>query len=186
MPPIARLSEAQARYHFLSGFTARLAGTEIGVTEPAPVFSPCFGGPFLPQPPAVYARLLQREAARPPADGVAREHGLDRRARRPRRPPDADPRRRARCSHAALSGELENAEMRIDPVFGFEVPVAAPGRRHRAARSALDLERPAAYDAKAPSSRRMFRENFAQFADVDPEVAAAGPRRMTRGSPAFR
>src|SRR5207244_11688064 len=67
MPPIARLSDAQARYHFLSGFTARLAGTEIGVTEPLPTFSPCFGGPFLPQPPAVYSRLLgEKLAAHPP------------------------------------------------------------------------------------------------------------------------
>ena len=79
MPPIARLTPQQARYHFLSGFTARLAGTEIGVTEPAPAFSPCFGGPFLPQPPAVYARLLGEKLHEHQPDGVARQHGLDRR-----------------------------------------------------------------------------------------------------------
>ena len=151
MPPIARLSDAQAAYHFLSGFTARLAGTEIGVTEPAPVFSPCFGGPFLPQPPAVYARLLRAKLAEhKPAvwlvntgwTGGPAGHGGHRMPIRETRA----------LLDAALSGELESAEMRIDPVFGFEVPVAAPGVDAGLLDPRATWADPAAYDAKAPSS----------------------------------
>ena len=79
LPPIARLSRDQAMFYFLSGFTAKLAGTEIGVQEPQPTFSPCFGGPFLPQPPAVYARLLGKKLDEHGAHGLAREYRLDRR-----------------------------------------------------------------------------------------------------------
>ena len=77
LPPIARLTRDQAMYWFLSGFTAKLAGTEIGVKEPQPTFSACFGAPFLPQPPVVYARLLGEAARRARRQGLAREHGLD-------------------------------------------------------------------------------------------------------------
>ena len=91
MPPIARLSVEQARYHFLSGFTARLAGTEIGVTEPAPTFSPCFGGPFLPAAAGGVLAAPRREARGAPADRVARQHRLDRRLGERGRPPHADP-----------------------------------------------------------------------------------------------
>ncbi len=78
-PPIARLSRAQALFWFLTGFTAKLAGTEIGVTEPQPTFSTCFGAPFLPQRPSVYARMLGEKLDVHGSIGVAREHGLDRR-----------------------------------------------------------------------------------------------------------
>jgi phosphoenolpyruvate carboxykinase (ATP) len=174
MPPIARLTEPQAAYHFLSGFTARLAGTEIGVTEPAPVFSPCFGGPFLPQPPAVYARLLHEKLlAHGPAvwlvntgwtSGPAGDGGY--------RMPIDETRALLR---AALPGALDGVEMRVDPVFGFQVPLAVPGvdSKHLDPRSTwADGE---AYDAKAAELAGLFRENFEQFGDVDPEVAAAGP-----------
>ena len=90
LPPIARLTRDQALYYFLSGFTAKLAGTEIGVQEPQPTFSTCFGAPFLPQPPAVYARMLGEKLDQHGADGVARQHGLDGRPVR-RGPSDADP-----------------------------------------------------------------------------------------------
>ena len=90
LPPIARLTRDQAMYWFLSGFTAKLAGTEIGVTEPQPTFSACFGAPFLPQPPSVYAQHARREARRASRrEGLARQHGLDGRAVR-RGPPHAD------------------------------------------------------------------------------------------------
>src|SRR5205814_2083070 len=125
LPPIARLDRAQALYYFLSGFTAKLAGTEIGVTEPQPTFSTCFGAPFLPQPPSVYAHLLGRKldehrsavwlvntgwTGGPFGDGT-------------RMPIEAT---RAML-HAALSGGLEGAESRTDPVFGFRVPRSVPG-----------------------------------------------------------
>jgi phosphoenolpyruvate carboxykinase (ATP) len=174
MPPIARLTEPQAAYHFLSGFTARLAGTEIGVTEPSPVFSPCFGGPFLPQPPGVYARQLHEKLLEHgPAvwlvntgwTGGPAGHGGH-------RMPIADTRA---LLHAALSGSLDGAEMRVDPIFGFRVPVAVPGVETRLLDPRSTWDDPAAYDAKAAELAGLFRKNFEQFADVDHEVAAAGP-----------
>jgi phosphoenolpyruvate carboxykinase (ATP) len=174
MPPIARLNEPQAAYHFLSGFTARLAGTEIGVTEPSPVFSPCFGGPFLPQPPAIYARLL-REKLREhrssiwlvntgwtggPAGGGGH------------RMPIAETRT---LLHAALSGALGGVEMCTDPLFRFEVPREVPGVDTRLLDPRSTWSDGEAYDAKALELAELFRRNFEQFADVDPEVAAAGP-----------
>jgi phosphoenolpyruvate carboxykinase (ATP) len=174
IPPIARLTEPQAAYHFLSGFTARLAGTEIGVTEPAPVFSPCFGGPFLPQPPAVYARLLHEKLLRHrPAvwlvntgwtGGPAGDGG--------HRMPIAETRA---LLHAALAGSLEGVEMRTDPVFGFEVPVDVPGVDSRLLDPRSTWADGGAYDEKARELAELFRSNFEQFADVDPGVAAAGP-----------
>jgi phosphoenolpyruvate carboxykinase (ATP) len=174
MPPIARLSEPQAAYHFLSGFTARLAGTEIGVTEPAPVFSPCFGGPFLPQPPAVYARLLHEKLRQHGPSvwlvntgwtGGPAGHGGH-------RMPIAETRA---LLQAALSGALDEVEMRIDPVFGFEVPREVPGVDSRVLDPRSTWDDGDAYDAKARELADLFRQNFEQFADVDPEVAAAGP-----------
>ncbi len=99
LPPIARLTRDQALFYFLSGFTAKLAGTEIGVQEPQPTFSACFGAPFLPQDPAVYARMLgEKLDAHPARQGLAREHRLDGRAvRRGRAHADrGDPRAPAR------------------------------------------------------------------------------------------
>jgi phosphoenolpyruvate carboxykinase (ATP) len=174
MPPIARLTHAQARYHFLSGFTARLAGTEIGVTEPVPTFSPCFGGPFLPQPPAVYARLLGEKLARHEptiwlvntgwTGGPARQGGH-------RMPIQAT---RA-LLHAALSGQLEQGGFRIDEIFGFEVPVAVPGVEASLLEPRSTWPDGEAYDAKARELAEMFRANFEKFDGVDPDVAAAGP-----------
>jgi phosphoenolpyruvate carboxykinase (ATP) len=173
MPPIARLSDAQARYHFLAGFTARLAGTEIGVTEPAPTFSPCFGGPFLPQPPAVYSRMLGGKLAehRPRVwlvntgwtGGSAGEgHRMPIQATRA-------------LLHAALSGELDEAEFRVDEVFGFEVPVRVHGLDSGLLDPRSTWRDPNAYDVKARELAQLFRDNFARFEGVDPEVAAAGP-----------
>ena len=84
LPPISRLTHAQAAYHFISGYTAKLAGTEVGVTEPKATFSACFGAPFMPRHPGLYAAMLTERLARARRDGLAREHGLDRRAGRHR------------------------------------------------------------------------------------------------------
>jgi phosphoenolpyruvate carboxykinase (ATP) len=175
MPPVARLTNEQARYHFLSGFTARLAGTEIGVTEPAPTFSPCFGGPFLPQPPAVYSRLLGRKLEEHGPNiwlvntgwtgGPAGEGGH-------RMPIQAT---RA-ILHAALSGRLDDVEYRTDPVFGFEVPLQLPGVDPALLDPRSTWRDPEAYDEKAAVLAEMFRANFEKYADVAPEVAAAGPK----------
>jgi phosphoenolpyruvate carboxykinase (ATP) len=175
LPPIARLSRDQAMYWFLSGFTAKLAGTELGVTEPQPTFSTCFGAPFLPQPPATYARMLGEKLDRHGASvwlvntgWTGGPFGVGHRM------PIAATRG---LLHAALSGALDDASFRTDPVFGFEVPVSVPGvdRKLLDPRSTwADAE---AYDRKAEELAAMFRENFtAKFAaDVDPAVAAAGP-----------
>jgi phosphoenolpyruvate carboxykinase (ATP) len=177
LPPLARLSVAQAGYYFLSGFTSKLAGTEIGVTEPQPTFSTCFAQPFLPQPPAVYARMLgEKLREHAPAvwlvntgwtGGPAAPAGEGHRM-----PIDAT---RA-LLHAALSGRLAEAEFRVDPTFGFEVPTAVPGVEASLLDPRSTWRDPEAYDAKAKELARMFAENFARFEDVDPEIASAGPR----------
>ena len=173
MPPIARLTTAQARYHFLSGFTAKLAGTEIGVTEPAPTFSPCFGGPFLPQPPAVYARLLGEKLDRhEPTVWLVNTGWTGGPAGEGHRMPIETTRA---LLHAALSGRLAHVEFRTDPTFGFEVPVAVPGLEPSLLDPRATWRDPGAYDIKAAELASMFRTNFAQFEDVDPEVSAAGP-----------
>ncbi len=177
LPPIARLSRDQAMYWFLSGFTAKLAGTELGVTEPQPTFSTCFGAPFLPQPPAVYARHARREARPARRKRVAREHRLDGRAVR-RRPPHADHR------HARPPARRPLRRARRRPVpngSGLRIRGAGlrPGRRQaRSSTRAATWSDPSAYDAKAAELAAMFRANFETSfaADVDPAVAAAGPR----------
>jgi phosphoenolpyruvate carboxykinase (ATP) len=176
LPPIARLSREQAQYWFLSGFTAKLAGTEIGVTEPQPTFSACFGAPFMPQPPQRYARMLADKLAEhgatvwlvntgwtggPFGEGHRMPIGATR-----------------ALLEAALSGELGDAEMRVDPVFGIEVPTAVPGVDTALLDPRGTWADPAAYDAKAQELATMFRANFEKrfAADADPAVAAAGPR----------
>nr|MBA2641493.1 phosphoenolpyruvate carboxykinase (ATP) [Actinomycetota bacterium] len=175
LPPIARLTRDQALYWFLSGFTAKLAGTEIGVQEPQPTFSACFGAPFLPQPPAVYARLLGEKldlhrarvwlvntgwTGGPYGEG----HRMPIKATRA-------------LLDAALSGDLDGVEYRRDETFGVEVPVEVPGVDSALLDPRSTWADPAAYDAKAHELARMFRDNFTRFADdVGDAVAAAGPR----------
>jgi phosphoenolpyruvate carboxykinase (ATP) len=172
LPPLARLDRQQALYYFLSGFTAKLAGTEIGITEPQPTFSTCFGAPFLPQPPSVYADMLGQKldehgsgvwlvntgwTGGPFGEGV--------------RMPIAATRA---LLHAALSGGLEDVEYRVDPVFGFRVPVAVPGVEASLLDPRSTWSDPETYDRKAQELARMFRDNFEKF--DEPELAQAGPR----------
>jgi len=173
LPPIARLSRDQALYWFLSGFTAKLAGTEIGVKEPQPTFSACFGAPFLPQSPSVYAELLGERLDRHGANvwlvstgWTGGPYGEGHRM------PIAATRA---LLHAALSGELAGVEYQADPVFGFDVPVAVPGVQSSLLDPRLTWADPAAYDEKARELAQMFLENFERFRDVSPGVAAAGP-----------
>jgi phosphoenolpyruvate carboxykinase (ATP) len=175
LPPIARLSRAQAMFYFLSGFTAKLAGTEIGVTEPQPTFSACFGAPFLPQAPSVYAGMLGVKLDQHPDVRVwlvntgwtGGPYGEGERM-----PIDAT---RA-LLRAALSGELDDADYRLDDVFGFQVPLDVPGVGATLLDPRSTWRDAEAYDRKAAELARMFRENFEQFGDSDPDVAAAGPR----------
>jgi phosphoenolpyruvate carboxykinase (ATP) len=174
LPPIARLSNPQALYFFLSGFTAKLAGTEIGVTEPQPTFSTCFGQPFLPQHPKVYARML---------DAKLEEHGSTvwllntgwtggPFGEGERMPIQAT---RTMLS-AALSGALDDADLRVDALFGFGVPTAVPGVDAMLLDPRSTWRDPDEYDRKARELAQMFADNFAKrFGDVGESVQAAGP-----------
>ena len=173
LPPIARLTRDQALYWFLSGFTAKLAGTEIGVKEPQPTFSACFGAPFLPQPPVVYARLLSRKLDEHRATvwlvntgWTGGPYGEGERM------PIADTRALLR---AALDGQLDGAEMRTDPTFGIEVPVAVPGVLSSLLDPRSTWADPDAYDEKARELAEMFTRNFAKFT-ADENIVQAGPR----------
>ena len=171
LPPIARLTPAQAMYHFLSGFTSKVAGTERGVTEPEPTFSTCFGAPFMPRRPEVYGQLLRDKIASHGATcwlvntgwtGGAYGTGS-------RMPIKAT---RALLT-AALDGTLSSVPFRKDPNFGFEVPVSVPG----VADILLDPRRTwddaEAYDAQAAKLVRMFADNFAQYeAHIGDDVRA--------------
>ena len=174
MPPIARLTAEQAMYHFLSGYTAKVAGTERGVTEPSATFSACFGAPFLPLHAGVYARMLGERIGKHGAKvwlvntgwtGGAYGTGS-----------------RMKLAHtramlrAALSGALDRVRFTKDPVFGFEVPVSVPDVPDAVLSPRTTWAEPAAYDTQAKKLATMFRENFEQFrAEVPGPVAAAGP-----------
>jgi phosphoenolpyruvate carboxykinase (ATP) len=174
LPPIARLTRDQALYWFLSGFTAKLAGTEIGVKEPQPTFSACFGAPFLPQPPSVYARLLGERLDQHGAvvwlvntgwTGGPFGEGQ-------RMPIQAT----RTLLDAALSGDLEQVEYRRDETFNFEVPVEIAGVATRLLDPRSTWRDSEAYDRKARELASMFRDNFARFArDAGEAVAASGP-----------
>jgi phosphoenolpyruvate carboxykinase (ATP) len=175
LPPIARLSREQALYFFLSGFTAKLAGTEIGVTEPQPTFSTCFGQPFLPQSPSVYARMLGEKLDRHGATVWLVNTGW---TGGPFGEGQRMPIQATRTMlRAALSGDLDGAELRTDETFGFAVPTHVPGVDDALLdpRSTWrDAER---YDVKARELAELFAENFSRrFADVDAAVRAAGPQ----------
>jgi phosphoenolpyruvate carboxykinase (ATP) len=175
LPPIARLTREQALYYFLQGFTAKLAGTEIGVTEPQPTFSACFGAPFLPQPPAVYARMLGEKLDRHRSSVWLVNTGwtggpFGEGSRMPIQATRA-------MLRAALAGELDEAELRTDALFGFAVPVRVPGADERLLDPRSTWRDPAAYDRKARELARLFVDNFAKrFPDVDERIRAAGPR----------
>ena len=175
LPPIARLSREQAKFYFLSGFTAKLAGTEIGVTEPQPTFSACFGAPFLTQPPAVYAHMLGERLDRHGATVWLVNTGW---AGGPFGEGERMPIAATRALlHAALSGRLAGAEFRTDELFGFEVPTAVPGVDSSLLDPRSTWREAEAYDRKARELAQMFRDNFEQFvADAGADVAAAGPR----------
>jgi phosphoenolpyruvate carboxykinase (ATP) len=175
MPPIARLTPAQAMYHFLSGYTARVAGTERGVTTPRETFSACFGAPFLPLHPNVYAQLLGERIAKHGSQCWLVNTGWS--------GGPAGVAQRMRLSHtramvrAALAGKLDREPTRPEPVFGLDVPVHVPGVPHELLFPRNTWSDPAAYDAQAAMLTGLFRRNFEPFASqVHPAVREAGPR----------
>ncbi|MBO9622843.1 MAG: phosphoenolpyruvate carboxykinase [Sphingomonas sp.] len=177
LPPIAKLTPEQAMYHFLSGYTARVAGTEIGVTEPEATFSTCFGAPFMPRHPSIYGNLLKERIAKGGVDcwlvntgwagGKATDPGIKRMPIKLTRA----------LLNAALDGSLNQAEFRTDPNFGFRVPVSVPGVDPSLLDPREQWANKAQYDATAARLVDLFNENFAQFAEhVDEEVRQAAPR----------
>jgi phosphoenolpyruvate carboxykinase (ATP) len=177
LPPIAKLTPEAAMYHFLSGYTAKVAGTEKGVTEPKATFSTCFGAPFLPLAPGVYAKFLGEKIARhgvhvwlintgwtggPYGVGTRMKIAYTR-----------------AMIHAALSGALDTATFHTDPVFNLSVPTAVPGVPAELLTPRQTWRSAADYDLQAQKLARMFTENFKTFASsVGNEVTAAGPRTV--------
>ena len=175
LPPISLLTPEQAMYHFISGYTARLAGTERGVTEPQATFSACFGAPFLPMHPFEYPRMLrERVKAHGSSVWLVNTGWTD-------GPPGIGHRMSLAHTrallHAALDGGLAGVPLVTDPIFGLHVPSRCPGVPDHILQPRETWPDKAAYDEQARRLAGMFQKNFAQFADnVAPEVVAAGPR----------
>ncbi|TGT69701.1 phosphoenolpyruvate carboxykinase [bacterium M00.F.Ca.ET.159.01.1.1] len=175
MPPIARLTPAQAMYHFLSGYTAKVAGTEKGVTEPEATFSTCFGAPFMPRHPSEYGNLLRELIAEHKVDcwlvntgWTGGAYGTGRRM----------PIKVTRALlGAALDGSLKSAEFRTDANFGFEVPVAVPGVDGAILDPRSTWTDKVGYDRQASKLVNMFAANFEKFErHVDATILGAAPR----------
>jgi phosphoenolpyruvate carboxykinase (ATP) len=175
LPPISKLDRNAAMYHFLSGFTSKLAGTEAGLgSEPEATFSTCFGSPFLPLPPGQYARMLGEKIDKHDSEvflvntgWTGGSYGVGKRM--------SLPLTRAMVT-AATSGKLRDVETRKHPIFNVDVPVSCPGVPDEMLDARATWDDPQAYDEKARELALMFVKNFERFADdVDPSVIAAGP-----------
>jgi len=181
LPPMARLSREQAMYHFLSGYTARVAGTERGVTEPSPVFSACYGAPFMPMHPMRYAELLGRKLATHDAEvwlintgWSGGPYGTGSRI--------SIAHTRAMVN-AALDGLLADVPLEREPFFGLMVPRHCPGVPDRVLNPRSTWDDPTAYDRQAARLAGMFSENFRRFADqTTAEVLAVDPGNLSRSS----
>ncbi|MFQ5502565.1 MAG: phosphoenolpyruvate carboxykinase (ATP), partial [Phycisphaerae bacterium] len=175
LPPISRLTTQQAMYHFLSGYTAKLAGTESGIDEPQATFSTGFGEPFLPRDPMVYANLLAEKIKKHGSVcyfintgwgggpyGVGKRMDL--------------PATRAMVT-AALRGDLKDVETTVDPIFGLHIPKQVPGVSPELLIPKQTWSDGAAYDAKAAELAALFAKNFEKFPNAPAEVRVAGPKR---------
>ncbi len=173
LPPVSKLTPEQAMYHFMSGYTAKVAGTEAGVTEPQATFSTCFGAPFMPLPPKVYAEMLGRRLREHNAQcwlvntgwqggayGVGKRMSL--------------PYTRAMVN-ALVEGELANVEFEIEPAFGLSIPKSCPGVPAELLAPRNSWEDKGAYDKMATDLAARFANNFEKF-DAPAEIKAAGPK----------
>jgi phosphoenolpyruvate carboxykinase (ATP) len=175
LPPVSRLTPAQAMYHFMSGYTAKVAGTERGVTEPQATFSACFGAPFMARHPSVYAELLGKKIAEHEVDcwlintgWTGGPYGTGHRI---------EIAHTRAMVHAALDGSLKEAESVADPTFGVRVPKSCPGVPDEVLWPRDTWSDPDSYDAQARKLARMFADNFEQFDELaSDEVKAAGPK----------
>lgn len=174
LPPVSRLTPAHAMYHFISGYTAKVAGTEMGVTEPQATFSPCFGGPFLVWRPAKYAALLAEKMERHHTHAWLVNTGWS------GGPYGVGARIKLKLTRAIInaihSGDLANVETVTDPFFGFAVPVTCPGVPAEILIPRNTWADPLAYDSTARKLAQLFLDNFKKYSDgASEEVRAAGP-----------
>jgi len=176
LPPIARLNEKQAMYHFLSGYTAKVAGTERGVTEPTATFSACFGAAFLTLHPTVYASLLEQKLKTHGTNVYLINSGwCGGAAGEVDRLPISTTRR---CINSVLNGDILNATFESDPYFGFEVPVELPGLTKNDLSPKLIWNNDSAYTSQADKLVQLFKNNFKQFANAGqglPDYTPHGP-----------
>ena len=175
LPPISKLTPEQAMYHFMSGYTAKLAGTETGVTEPQPNFSTCFGAPFMPLPPKVYAEMLRDRLQQHSAQcwlvntgWTGGGYGTGKRM--------SLPYTRAMVA-AVLNGSLGNAKFETEPAFGFSIPTSCPGVPSELLNPRNAWQDKGGYDKAADALAAKFAENFKKF-DAPEEVKNAGPKRQ--------
>jgi phosphoenolpyruvate carboxykinase (ATP) len=173
LPPVARLSRDQAMYHFMSGYTAKVAGTEAGVTEPQATFSACFGEPFLPLPATKYAHMLGQRLDQHQANAWLINTGWSGGA--------YGVGKRINLNHtramvtAALNGSLDNGKFRKDPTFGLDVPTNCPNVPPDVLNPRNTWSDPNAYDQKAKALAKLFLDNFQKFPDASQSVREAGP-----------
>jgi phosphoenolpyruvate carboxykinase (ATP) len=174
LPPIAKLSREQAMYYFMSGYTAKVAGTERGVTEPQATFSACFGAVFLVWHPTKYADMLGKLIDQHGSDvwlvntgWSGGPYGVGSRMKLPYT--------RAMI-RAVLSGELRDAKTDVDPVFGLAMPTACQDVPNDVLNPRNTWSDKSAYDTQAHKLSDMFRKNFEKFGDVDASIRGAGPR----------
>ncbi len=175
LPPVSKLTPEQAMYHFISGYTARVAGTEKGVTEPQATFSTCFGAPFMVLHPTTYANMLEEKLKAHNADCWLVNTGWS------GGPAGVGSRMKIAYTRAMiraiLAGHLKDTEFEVDPIFGLYIPKVVPGVPHDVLVPKNTWADKAAYDATAKKLAKMFHENFKQFADNAPEaVKAAAPK----------
>jgi len=161
LPPISKLTREQAMFHFLNGYTAKVAGTEAGVKEPTATFSTCFGAPFLPLPPKVYADMLGEKIDRHNASvwlvntgWTGGAYGTGKRMSLTHTRAIVD---------AALKGDLDNVEYETDPIFGLSIPCSCPGVPSEVLNPRKTWSNPTEYDAKAKQLLTMFEDNYKQL-----------------------
>ncbi|MBL0921702.1 MAG: phosphoenolpyruvate carboxykinase (ATP) [Phycisphaerales bacterium] len=172
LPPVSKLTREQAMYYFINGYTSKLAGTEAGVTEPVPNFSPCFGGPFLPRTPKSYADMLARKIEKHNANVWLLNTGWS------GGPYGVGQRFKLAYTramvHAILDGELAKASFEADPIFGLQIPKSVNGVPDEVLAPRSTWKDKAAYDAKAKDLAKRFRDNDAKF-EMPDAVRKAGP-----------
>lgn len=174
LPPISKLTPEQAMYHFLSGYTSKLAGTERGVTQPEATFSTCFGAPFLPRPAGIYAEMLGNKIAKHQAKVYLVNTGWS------GGPYGVGKRMKLSYTRsmvrAALDGSLDHASFTPDPIFGLAIPDHCPEVPKEVLQPRNTWEDPDAYDLKASELAERFRQNFWKFQDVSESIRQAGPK----------